>query len=93
MPEKVKQQKECQDVSNQLGDLQKGWRGSNLVVAHPDTKGAHDVYPDSWALAVWGCTTKGSTTVPETYSNKFTQKTKNQMQARMSANKLMARRR
>lgn len=93
MSERVKQTKEYQDFIHQLGDLQKGWRGSNLVVAHPDTKGAHDDYPDSWALAVWGCTTKGSMTVPETYSNKFTQKTKNQMQARMSANKLMARRR
>lgn len=25
-----------------------------MVVAHPDVAGAHDDYPDSLALAVWG---------------------------------------
>ena len=93
MSESVKQSKEYREFSQQLGDLQKGWRGSLLVVAHPDEKGAHDDYPDSWALAVWGCTTRGSSVIPETFLNKFTQKTKNQIGARMSANRLMARRR
>lgn len=93
MSESAKQSKEYQDFIHQLGDLQKGWRGSNLVVAHPDEKDAHDDYPDSWALAVWGCTTKGSTTVPETFGNSFTQKTQNQIKSRRSANRLMARRR
>lgn len=38
----------------QMGELQKGYSGSNLVVSHPDERGAHDDYSDSWALALWG---------------------------------------
>lgn len=93
MSDKVKQTKEYKDFIQQMGDLQKGWRGNLLVVAHPDEKGAHDDYPDSWALAVWGCTTKGSTSVPETFRNKFTEKTKNQIATGRRANSLMAKRR
>ena len=26
-----------------------------MVVSHPPERGAHDDYPDSWALAVYGC--------------------------------------
>ena len=46
--------REYKDFLEQLGELQKGWSGANMVVSHPDEKNAHDDYPDSWALAVWG---------------------------------------
>lgn len=42
-----------------MSDLQKGYSGSNLVVSHPDERGAHDDYPDSWALALWGAREPG----------------------------------
>ena len=56
--ESTRATREYQDFIQQLGELQKGYSGTNLVVAHPDEKGAHDDYPDSWALAVWGCNSK-----------------------------------
>ncbi len=93
MSPSVVQTNEFKDFVQQLGDLQKGWRGSLLVVAHPDEKNAHDDYPDSWALAVWGCCTRGSTTVPETFFNKFTQKTKNQLGSIHGTNRVLAKRR
>lgn len=64
--------KETQDTReykkfiSQLADLQKGYSGSNLVVAHPDERGAHDDYPDSWALAVWGTKDVGQVDNTET---------------------------
>ena len=51
---------------SQLADLQKGYSGSFLVVSHPDEKGAHDDYPDSWALAVWGAREEGRVDETET---------------------------
>lgn len=54
---------------SQLGELQKGYSGTNLVVSHPDERGAHDDYPDSWALAVWGCQSKGEVDNTETRLN------------------------
>ena len=45
----------------QLSDMQKGYRGAYLTCSHPDVKGAHDDYPDSWALAVWGASFEGDT--------------------------------
>lgn len=50
---------EYQEFMDQVGDLQKGYSGSNLVVSHPDERGKHDDYPDSWALAVWGARDPG----------------------------------
>lgn len=57
--EKAKSTVEYEKCVQQLADLQKNWRGTNLLVSHPETRGAHDDYPDSWALAVWGCMQKG----------------------------------
>ena len=51
--------KEYKKFIQQMTDLQKGYSGSNLVVSHPDERGAHDDYPDSWALALWGAREPG----------------------------------
>lgn len=57
--EKAKSTVEYEKCVQQLADLQKDWRGTNLLVSHPNARGAHDDYPDSLALAVWGCRQKG----------------------------------
>lgn len=62
----TKKTKEYQKFIQQLTDLQKGYSGSNLVVSHPDERGAHDDYPDSWALAVWGTKDVGQVDNTET---------------------------
>ena len=54
---------------NQLGDLQKGYNGSNMVVSHPQERGARDDYPDSWALAVYGASQEGETSEIEVVNN------------------------
>lgn len=46
--------REYKKFTQQIADLEKGYSGSNLVVSHPPERGAHDDYPDSWALALWG---------------------------------------
>lgn len=51
--------REYQRFTQQLADLQKSYSGSFLVVSHPPERGAHDDYPDSWALAVWGTKDQG----------------------------------
>ena len=58
--------KEYKKFTQQLADLQKGYSGSFLVVSHPDERGAHDDYPDSWALAVWGSKDVGQVDNTET---------------------------
>lgn len=58
--------REYQKFSQQLADLQKSYSGSFLVVSHPNERGAHDDYPDSWALAVWGTKDKGQVDNTET---------------------------
>lgn len=59
---------EYKKFTQQMGDLQKGYSGSNLVVSHPPERGAHDDYCDSWALAVWGAKDAGQVDNTETYS-------------------------
>lgn len=59
--------KEYKKFIQQLADLQKGYSGSFLVVSHPDERGAHDDYPDSWALAVWGTKDAGQVDNTETH--------------------------
>ena len=66
MSKEVKETREYQKFTQQLADLQKGYSGSNLVVTHPDERGAHDDYPDSWALAVWGTKDAGQVDNTET---------------------------
>lgn len=58
--------KEYGKFTQQLADLQKSYSGSNLVVSHPPERGAHDDYPDSWALAVWGTKDAGQVDNTET---------------------------
>lgn len=62
----VKETKEYKKFVQQLADLQKGYSGSNLVVSHPAERGAHDDFPDSWALAVWGAKDVGQVDNTET---------------------------
>lgn len=64
--EETKQTPEYKKFLEQLGDLQKGYNKSNLVVSHPAERGAHDDYPDSWALAVWGAKDAGYVDETET---------------------------
>lgn len=54
MDEETKTTREYQKFLLQMGELQKEWRGQVLHVSHPPERGAHDDYPDSWALAVYG---------------------------------------
>lgn len=58
--------KEYKKFTQQLADLQKSYSGSFLVVSHPNERGAHDDYPDSWALAVWGTKDAGQVDNTET---------------------------
>ena len=91
--DKTRATKEYNDFLEQLGDLQKGYSGTNLVVAHPDERGAHDDYPDSWALAVWGCSFAGEINNVETNKNKFTEKSNNEKRYYSRRNRLTSRRR
>ena len=75
------QSKEYKRFSQQLGELQKGYSGSYLVVAHPPERGAHDDYPDSWALALWGAKDAGQVDNTETVSR---QKAMNQNRGQSS---------
>lgn len=68
MSEEVQKTEEYKKFTQQLADLQKSYSGSCLVVAHPDERGAHDDYPDSWALALWGTKTPGIVDQTETQS-------------------------
>lgn len=87
------QTREYRDFMQQLGDLQKGWSGANMVVAHPAEKNAHDDYPDSWALALYGTMTATEVNYTETFRNKFTERTKNQNRDLMFRNRITAKRR
>ena len=94
MSKTVKATVEYQRFTQQLADLQKGYSGSYLVVAHPDERGAHDDYPDSWALAVWGSKDAGQIDNTETLNrNKVLGVHKNNRSAYSSRNRKTARRR
>lgn len=80
------------EFNKQLGELQKGWSGTNMVVSHATDKD-HDDYPDSWALSVWGTSFRGEVNNTETLNNKFTDKTANQIIGVKTRNKITARRR
>lgn len=64
--EKVQKSGEYNKYIQQMGDMQKGYRGAYLVCSHPPLKGAHDDYPDSHALAVWGASFEGDVSIIET---------------------------
>ena len=79
---------------DQLGELQKDYRGAQLVVHHPDEKNAHDDFPDSWALSVWGCMDKGEVNETETRDrDKFMRKSHIEQLFYRDRNKFTARRR
>lgn len=91
---KTRESHEYKEFCHQLGDLQKGYSGQHLVVAHPPEKNAHDDYPDSWALAVWGCSEKGEVNNTETSDrSNFMQKNRQERVFNNSRNRLTARRR
>lgn len=52
--EETKDTREYKKFEQQMLDLEKDYRGQYMVVSHPDVAGAHDDYPDSLALAVFG---------------------------------------
>lgn len=67
---------EYRSFLQQLSELQKGYRGSYLVVSHPDERDAHDDFPDSWALALLAASSQGTVNETETKDNVFTKKDK-----------------
>lgn len=85
--------KEYHMFLEQMGDLQKGYSGAYMVVSHPDEKGAHDDYCDSWALAVWGCSFQGEVNNTQTAKNQFTMKTQKEKDFNRARNRVTARRR
>lgn len=64
----TKETTEYKKFTQQMADLQKSYSGSCLVVSHPEERGAHDDYSDSWALAVWGTKDAGQVDNTETKS-------------------------
>lgn len=65
----VKKTREYMNFAKQMGDLQKDYRGQLMIVSHPPMRGAHDDYPDSWALAVLGAREKCDIGTIETSKN------------------------
>lgn len=76
MGEETQKTPEFKKFIEQMGDLQKGYRGADMVVSHPEEKGAHDDYPDSWALAVWGARDTGHIDETETKDRRQVMKIK-----------------
>jgi len=63
-------------------------------VSHPDERGAHDDFSDSWALAVWGTRTPGTIDNTETQNrNEVLSVHKNGKSVYTSRNRVTARRR
>lgn len=88
------QSKEYKKFTQQLADLQKGYSGSFLVVSHPPERGAHDDYPDSWALALWGTKDAGQEDNTETLLRSDVMKqNRNQSSVFAGRNRRTARRR
>lgn len=85
--------REYKAFMEQMGDLQKGYSGQYMVVAHPDERDAHDDACDSWALAVWGTSFKGEVNVTESKENQFTKRSARETTRLRSRNRLTARRR
>lgn len=68
--EETQQTLEYEKFCQQCLDLEKSYSGQLMVVAHPDVQGAHDDYPDSLALAVWGAKGEGVSR-PESENGSF----------------------
>lgn len=91
--EYCRQTREYKMFIEQMGDLEKGYSGQYMVVAHPDERNAHDDACDSWALAVWGTSFKGEANVAESKENQFTKLTQKETVIIRARNRLTARRR
>lgn len=52
--ELVQESSEFKKFLEQTYGLQKNYKGTRMIVANTSEK-VHDDYPDSWAMAVWGC--------------------------------------
>ncbi len=50
----VRRSREYQKFIGQLLELRKDYKQGIMSVAHPEEKGAHDDYPDSFMMANWG---------------------------------------
>lgn len=64
--EEAQETKEYKKFIQQIADLEKGYSGSRMLVSHPAERGAHDDYPDSLALAMWGAREPGMIDETET---------------------------
>lgn len=85
---------EFKKFTQQLADLQKWYSGSFMVVSHPPERGAHDDFPDSWALAVWGTRDPGHVDTTETKDRQQVMGVRQQQNSPMRRrNRLTARRR
>lgn len=97
MGKKTVKTKEYLSFADQLSALQKTYSGTNLVVSHPDIRGAHDDYPDSWGLAVYATRDAGTVNNTETSSRTDLFKNPNSRKTRWgissSRNRVTARRR
>ena len=85
--------REYKNFSKQLADLQKNYAGANMVVSHPPEKGAHDDYPDSWALAVLGTSEESDVGKVETQNSNPMYDKSGRSSFYTSRNNLTARRR
>lgn len=57
----------------QMTDLKKEYKAGLLSVAHPEERGAHDDYADSFMMAAWGCANPTTSGIVEIGgSNPFT---------------------
>lgn len=52
--EETKETREYKKFEQQMLDLEKTYSGQLMICSHPNVNGAHDDYPDSLALAVYG---------------------------------------
>lgn len=91
--QKTLQTTECQKFLQQLGDMQKSYRGSYVVCSHSDARNAHDDYVDSWALAVWGASYEGETARVESHDKRSILKEFTNRNFQRKINALTARRR
>lgn len=89
----TRETKEYKKFLQQMGDLQKTYSGSNLVVSHPPERGAHDDFPDSLALALWGTKDKGQVDNTETLLRSDVMRQNKSVLVFASRNKKTARRR
>lgn len=90
---KTQETLECRKFLEQLGSMQKTYRGANLVCSHPDIRNAHDDYVDSWALAVWGASYEGNTFKVESHDKRALFKEFSRLKFYKKTNVLTARRR